>query len=395
MFLVDKYTPDSLDKAFFHKDILKKLKVLSEDESIPHLIFYGPDGSGKKTIIKLFLEMIYDKSVHTLVNSTYRIVGSGSSVTNEIIKQSNYHIVIEPKNNNSDRYLIQEVVQEYAKRVPLNVFTTKKIFKTVLINNVDNLPRLAQTALRRTMEKYSDTCRFILWTKSLSNVIEPLISRCFSIRIPSPSDEMIFENIKNISKSENITVSPSQFMDIVKKPDGSIKKSLWLLQLLKYNYSYNLISEDIISYIISLLLTTKVDIVPLIRLLFYKIMVTNISEFKILTDMFNQLLENKHIPTSCKYYIIKLCSTSQYNLTRCRREILHLEYFAQQVIDILHKNKEFNPIKVDYKTLIVITKIFKPVKSAKEYTDKDYMEYKRILNRVNINTLVEKSTMGK
>ena len=50
MLFIDKYNPKSIDECFFHKEILKKLKLISEDKSIPHIIFHGPRGSGKKTI---------------------------------------------------------------------------------------------------------------------------------------------------------------------------------------------------------------------------------------------------------------------------------------------------------------------------------------------------------
>src|SRR3990170_3969521 len=112
------------------------LETMSQDESIPHIIFYGPEGSGKKTIIDLFLTMIYGEEVLKTNDSIYKVSGSGNSSTDISIKQSNYHIIIEPNNNNFDRYLIQDVVKEYAKKVPLNVFTSNKSFKVVLINNV-------------------------------------------------------------------------------------------------------------------------------------------------------------------------------------------------------------------------------------------------------------------
>ena len=199
MFFVDKHVPQNVDDLVFHKKELELLKKMSQDESIPHIIFYGPDGAGKKTLIRLFLEMLYDSEVNKLDDSIYKVSGSGNSNTDIIIKQSNYHIVIEPNNTNFDRYLIQDVVKEYAKKVPLNVFTAKKCFKTVLINNVDNLSYYAQTSLRRTMEKYSSTCRFIMWCKSLSRVIDPIRSRCYCFRIPAPSDGDMIELIAHVS----------------------------------------------------------------------------------------------------------------------------------------------------------------------------------------------------
>src|SRR3990167_878267 len=109
------------------------LKIMSADDSIPHVIFYGPEGSGKKTIINLFLEMIYDKDVHKLEDCIYKVAGSGNKITEVIVKQSNYHIIIEPNNNNFDRYLIHDIVKEYAKRRSLGIFKTIRQFKMVVI----------------------------------------------------------------------------------------------------------------------------------------------------------------------------------------------------------------------------------------------------------------------
>ena len=269
MFFIDKYTPVKvedrevsfktmdvtgvnvmrLDKTFFHSETYHKLSKLAKDDSIPHIIFYGPEGSGKKTLIKLFLEMIYDKSVHKMTETKFNVSGSGNSVTEVLIKQSNYHIVIEPNNTNFDRYLVQDVVTEYAKKMPLNIFTTKKLFKTVLINNIDNLTYYAQTSLRRTMEKYSGNCRFIMWGRSLSKVIDPLISRCLSFRIPNPPESEMLEFLVKVSTDNKINITFDKYMEIISDSNCNIKKALWLLELYKDN------QNSILSKIYSLLTT--------------------------------------------------------------------------------------------------------------------------------------------
>ncbi len=48
MFLVDKYFPKNIEDVVFNKYILEQLFIISQDDSIPHIIFYGPEGSGKK-----------------------------------------------------------------------------------------------------------------------------------------------------------------------------------------------------------------------------------------------------------------------------------------------------------------------------------------------------------
>ena len=136
---IDKYNPQKKENVCFHKELLDKLVYMSKDNSIPHIIFHGPEGSGKKTIIRLFLEMLYGENINKTSVTTYNVNGSGNSTIQVSINKSNFHIIIEPNNNNFDRYLVQEVVKEYAKKIPFNVFKTKKKFKVVLINNVANM----------------------------------------------------------------------------------------------------------------------------------------------------------------------------------------------------------------------------------------------------------------
>jgi replication factor C subunit 3/5 len=215
MFFVDKYCPQSIKEAKFHLKLLNRLQHMSKNESIPHILLCGPEGSGKKTIIRLFLEMLFDKDVHNTEDSAYTVIGSGNKATVVTVKQSNYHIVIEPNNNNFDRYLIQDIVKEYAKKMPMSIFKTKKIFKIVLINNIDNLSYYAQTSLRRTMEKYSSTCRFIMCCTCSTRVIEPLISRCIFFNICSPTNEELFPYIYEISVKENILLKLEDYTYIL------------------------------------------------------------------------------------------------------------------------------------------------------------------------------------
>lgn len=224
MFFVDKYAPKTINDLEFHKKEIKLLQKMSQDHSIPHIIFCGPDGSGKKTLISLFMEMLYDSEVNKLCDSVYKVTGSGNSTTDVVIKQSNYHIIIEPNNNNFDRYLIQDVVKEYAKKIPLSVLTSNKTFKTVLINNIDNLSYYAQTSLRRTMEKYSGTCRFIMQCKSLSRVIDPIRSRCYCFKIDAPSDDDIFGVIANIGYKESISLTLKDYDELIKLSNGNVKR---------------------------------------------------------------------------------------------------------------------------------------------------------------------------
>lgn len=366
MFLVDKYAPKTIcDTGFddsnsfletikinndiddapytcFHKDILNNLKTVSSDDSVPHTIFYGPEGSGKKTVIYMFLEMVYDKSVRNLSELSYSVSGSGNNETKVKVKQSKYHIVIEPNNNNSDRYLIQGVLKEYVKRLPLNVYQKKKQFKTVLINNVDNLSYYTQTALRRMMEIYSDTCRFILWCRSLNKVIDPIMSRCLSIRVPSPTDDEMLRRTLHIGMVEGLKISIDDYNSIVKNAKGNIKVCMWLLELKKYGYEQINVYQKEINIIIDMILECDLMNMEKIRDTIYKIIITNISDIKIMKDILDSLLDSDKLSEDIKHDIIHIASDAEFNLMRGRRKIVHLEAFIQRILHCLKIIHKFN-----------------------------------------------------
>ncbi|ARF09429.1 replication factor C small subunit [Indivirus ILV1] len=320
-----------------HKKELDILKKMSDDESIPHIIFYGPEGSGKKTIINKFMSMIYNDQLIKTNDTIYKVEKNGNNATDVIIKQSDCHIVIEPNNNNFDKYLIQDVVKEYARRGPLNVFDKKKSFKMVLINGVDNLSYYAQTSLRRTMEKFSGNCRFIMWCRSLSRVIEPIRSRCFCFRIQAPSDGDILELLAKISFKESINLKLKDFTEIISRANGNIKKALWLAQFKKYGISYETSYEKSIRKITELLLSCNVSAELEIRSHIYNIMITNISGTKIMKDIVNCIFLSKNFNEKSKLGIAEIAAKYEHNMIRGRREIIHLEAFIFGVMNILSK----------------------------------------------------------
>ena len=326
-------------KSFFHKPIFSKLKNISDDDSMPHIIFYGNKGTGKKTMINIFLEMIFDESIYKLDESKYIVYSSGNNENEVLIKQSDHHIIIEPNNTNFDRHLIQEIVKEYAKKMPLHIFEKNKMFKVVQINNLDNLSYYAQTSLRRTVEKYSKTCRFVMWCYSLSKVIEPLRSRCLCIHVPTQTDENLVKWLYNVIMIEKIRIKPHLISDIIDQSNGNLKSILWKLDLYKHckkiNNSYDVELNLLINEIM-LSANGKPINVPQIREYIYKLYITNVSSNIIIKDILKQLLViNNNIDSTKISNIINYASEFEYRLSKKRRDILHIEAFIIKVIDII------------------------------------------------------------
>lgn len=328
---------EDISNKFFHGDLLKKLKKISEDDEFPNIIFYGKPGTGKKVILSLFLEMVFGKDIYNVNDETYTVKSSGNIDNKVVVKQSNYHVVIEPNNNNFDRYLIRHIIVEYAKRKPLNIFKNRKNkqFKVVQINNLEDLSEGAQTSLRRTVEKYSKTCRFVMWTHSLSKVIKPLRSRCPCIHVPTIDDKELFKWAYEISRRHNINIGLGKLNRIIDKSNGNLKTILWKMDLYKYTGRIENTYEKKIVYLADIIM--KHCDIKIIRPVIQNFLTTNIKSNKIIIDLLNIIL--KTIPLSDRKIenIIKFASKYDYRLSLSRRDIIHIEGFAVETMNALEE----------------------------------------------------------
>jgi len=344
MFLIDEHTPKNIDDVVFHKDIYELLKNMAKDESIPHIIFHGQEGTGKKTMIKLFLKLLFDETVDELYDAVYKVTGSSNKVNDEIIKKSNYHIIIEPSNTNYDRYLIHDVVKNYAKHIGFDVYKTKRTFKIIQINNLDNFPFYAQTSLRRTMENYSDKCRFIMSCNSLSKVIRPVQSRCICIRLPTPTEYKLLEFTLNIIAKENIKISLKEIHKIISTSNYCIKSVLWKLELYTLNINYDTDYELYIHKITNYILKGNYNNINNIRNIIFNISITNINHNKILQDIIKNILKSK-LSDIIKIKIMKLVSNLEHNLIRGRRSIIHFDSIIIGIMNIINVDESNKKIE--------------------------------------------------
>ena len=209
MLWVDKHRPTQLKQLSYHPETTARLSSLAADpHSLPHLMFYGPPGAGKKTRIMSLLREIYGPGSQRLrLDKRTFTTPSKKSIDINMIS-SNYHIEISPGDAGiNDRYVVQEVIKEMAANRNISSAAAsvtggatgaagaaadggsgsgrKKIdYKVVVLVEVDKLSRQAQAALRRTMEKYSASCRLILCCNNQSKVIDPVRSTMLGYPCP-------------------------------------------------------------------------------------------------------------------------------------------------------------------------------------------------------------------
>ncbi len=383
MFLVDKYYNDS-NYITCHQTIIDKIidsfdahnQIYSNIDSIiklpteefgkiiydleygtwryanfQHLIVYGPSGCGKEYLVNKLLEKIYGKHSVELKEVEYTVSGYSNTKTKIMIKQSKHHIIIEPNSNGFDKYLIQEIIQDYAKSELLNILKHRKLFKVVVINKIDNLSYYAQASLRRTMEKYSSTCKFILISDQLSKIIEPLRSRCLMIRVPLPSNEQILETLLHICKKENINIKYEKLAEIISNSENKVNHAIWLLEMYKYGIKYEKNWEFVIDSISDTIVDPSIQnnkklytVMKKIREQFYILFITNVPTQLIIRKIMTKLI-SKIQDLKLKYHIIDITSIFEQRLSQGTRHIIHMEAYIARLIFLFtshYKGTEYN-----------------------------------------------------
>jgi replication factor C small subunit len=197
----EKYRPKTLNDVIGHEQIVKRLKSYVKSGSLPHLLFSGPPGVGKTACsIAITREMFGD-----------------SWQSNFIELNASDERGIEVVRNN---------IKNFARTAPLGTAT----FKIIFLDEADALTSDAQSALRRTMERYTATCRFIMSCNYSSKIIEPIQSRCAVYRFGTLTAADITGGIKKIAEKEKLTVTKDGMDALLYVANGDMRKAVNTLQ---------------------------------------------------------------------------------------------------------------------------------------------------------------------
>jgi len=169
---------------------------------MPHLLFAGPPGTGKTTSAlalarELFGEL-WKHNLHELNASDERGID-----------------------------VVRGKIKEFARTAPLG----KDGFKIIFLDEADALTGAAQAALRRTMEKYSRTCRFVMSCNFSSKIIEPIQSRCAVFRFRPIKAEDIERYLKFVAVKEELNVDKEAYESLTYLAQGDLRRAINGLQM--------------------------------------------------------------------------------------------------------------------------------------------------------------------
>jgi DNA polymerase III delta prime subunit len=178
-----------------HQTIKDKLEYFQLQRKIPNIIFHGPSGSGKRTIVNEFIHDIYDndrEKVKLLVMYVNCAHGKGIKFIRDELKFfAKTHI----NSNGGD------------------------VFKSIILLNADKLTMDAQSALRRCIELFSHNTRFFIIVENKYNLLKPILSRFCEIYVPEPVHNNKIINLYkyNIEETFNMKEMKNNRLEWLKK----------------------------------------------------------------------------------------------------------------------------------------------------------------------------------
>ncbi len=197
----EKYRPKKFEEVVGQEEIIKRVKSLVNSMNIPHLLFAGPAGTGKTTLALIVVKQLFGEAWR----ENYLELNASDERGIDVVRQK---------------------VKDFAR--------TKAIgdvpFKVIFLDEADALTREAQQALRRTMENYTSTCRFILSCNYSSKILDPIQSRCVVFRFQLLEKKDIKRRVEIIAQNEGLTITPDAFDTIYEASEGDCRRVMNFLQ---------------------------------------------------------------------------------------------------------------------------------------------------------------------
>ncbi len=197
----EKYRPAKLSEVIGQKAIVDRLKAFVREKSFPSMIFSGPAGVGKTTSAVAMAKELYGDSLH----QAFLELNASDSRGIDVIRGK---------------------VKEFAKTLSLS----SDLVKIIFLDEADALTSEAQHALRRTMEKYSSTTRFVLSANYASKIIEPIQSRCVVLRFKPLKEDEMRDYIDRIVKGEGLNIDDKAIEALIYVSEGDLRKITNTLQ---------------------------------------------------------------------------------------------------------------------------------------------------------------------
>lgn len=308
--LTEKYRPQKLDDCIGQDIIVKRLKRYVSSKNMPNLLFAGGPGTGKSTMALCLAKELYG---------------------------TEWKIDFMELNASDERGIdvIRKKVKEYANVQSMG----DVLFKIILLDEADALTKDAQSALRRTMEKYTSSVRFILTCNYSSKIIEPIESRCSVNRFKRISNENIILRCKYVCKNEGIKIEDDALEAIAFVSEGDLRRSLNILNAVDTNNVVKVCNIYDVVGIVEPIIVKDIIKKALAREFFgalivvEKVILDGLSAVDILKVMMREVLE-MNIDDKTKVDIVDRIGECDFRVSEGANELIQLKWLIASMVKL-------------------------------------------------------------
>ena len=302
---IEKYRPKRLADVIGQTVVTERLKSYIQQKNIPHLLFSGPPGTGKTTAATVLAREFFG----------------------EEWKENFLEL-----NASDDRgiKMVRETVKDYSRILPTNPLG----FKILFLDEADYMTDEAQAALRRTMENFTRTTRFIISCNYSSKIIEPIQSRTAIFRFKAIPAEAVVSALAEILKKEGIEYEKKSLDVIAELSYGDMRKAINTLQVaatysskITVNSIYEaagLVHKDWAVQVLTLAL--KGDVSKARSMLEEAVIKQGISGQDVV-EQFHRVIYDLPVEDELKSDILFVLGEIDFRISEGAREIIQLESF--------------------------------------------------------------------
>lgn len=225
---VEKYRPIDMKDIMGHKYILNTFNnIIQKNNNIPHLLFYGPAGTGKTSTILTLCRKLFGPSNKSFYQSRVLELNASDDRGIDVVRKDISNFVKMDLSNPDPNY-------------------PSPPYKILILDEADAMTIDAQTSLRIIMEENGDKTKFCIICNYINKIIQPIISRCMEFKFLQIPNNEIIQKLKYISNKENLILNDNIYELISDLSNGDLRKAIGILQNINYYKLISPINERIV-----------------------------------------------------------------------------------------------------------------------------------------------------
>jgi replication factor C subunit 2/4 len=312
---VEKYRPTNINSIVQQNEIKSLLSNAFKTKTLTHMLLHGPPGTGKTTtalsISKHFFHITPEQYSKIKTTRPYNILNE------KIMKERVLEL------NASDERgikIVRDKIKNFAMS-SVNEYDDIPKFKIIILDEADAMTSDSQFALRRIIEKFTESTRFILICNYVTKIIPPLASRCMKLRFQSISTQSLDIIIQRICKAEKINITDEFITKLNTITKGDLRESINLLERISFidkdlsietlNEVSGQIDVKLVNKIWEYLTNKNEPISKLIELII-KFKNLSYSSLNLLDNLFKLVIESKLLDKQKSSIIMEISKVDYY-----------------------------------------------------------------------------------